>query len=129
MGNVFTDAVGPDVTTSCGAIGRVLSAGERYVVGLGGPCNPINEWSTLNSFSESELSALRQYNTNPSVFCQLLSTTTVNMPSTTTETESQTTTTTLPSVTTDGFGGSNAESFIVNILTLLLVMACALWVV
>ena len=49
---------GPDVATSCGDYGRVLTLGVEYVVGIGGTCNPINEWSTLESYPESDVALL-----------------------------------------------------------------------
>ncbi len=52
---------GPDVHTSCGQGGRKrLIIGETYLVGVGGPCRPISAWSTLDSYSESELGFLRE---------------------------------------------------------------------
>ena len=51
---------GPDVLTSCGAYGKVLQLQEEYVVGIGGACNPIAEWSTVASYSSSELNLMTQ---------------------------------------------------------------------
>ena len=51
---------GPDVLTTCGAPGRVLQLQEEYVVGIGGFCSPIGEWSTVASYSSSELVLLTQ---------------------------------------------------------------------
>ncbi len=51
---------GPDVLTSCGNPSRRLSIGESYLVGVGGFCSPISEWTTLESYSESELDFLRE---------------------------------------------------------------------
>ena len=51
---------GPDVVTSCGEPGRVLQLQEEYVVGIGGFCSPIGEWSTVASYSSSELVLLTQ---------------------------------------------------------------------
>ena len=50
---------GPDVVTSCGQQDRVLQLREEYVVGIGGFCSQINEWSTVDSYSRSELELLR----------------------------------------------------------------------
>ena len=47
--------VGPDVATSCGDPGRLLRLQEEYVVGIGGFCSDITEWSTVSSYSSSEL--------------------------------------------------------------------------
>ena len=51
---------GPDVLTSCGQYGRVLEIGEHYLVGIGGPCNPISQWSTVDSYSANEFELLGQ---------------------------------------------------------------------
>ena len=50
---------GPDVLTTCGQYFRVLSINQQYVVGVGGPCSRISEWSTLTSYSPNELQQLR----------------------------------------------------------------------
>ena len=57
-GDIVT-TLGPDVFTSCGTLGRVLTLGEEYVVGIGGACNPISEWTTLESYTESEIELLK----------------------------------------------------------------------
>ena len=49
---------GPDVLTSCGNLGRLLTLGVEYVIGIGGPCSPIPHWSTLASFSDNEVTLL-----------------------------------------------------------------------
>ncbi len=52
---------GPDVHSSCGQGRRYrLIIGETYLVGVGGPCGPISAWSTLDSYSETELGKLRE---------------------------------------------------------------------
>ena len=51
---------GPDVLTSCGDPGRLLQLQEEYVVGIGGFCSDIGEWSTVASYSDSELELLTQ---------------------------------------------------------------------
>ena len=51
---------GPDVLTSCGDPGRLLRLREEYVVGIGGFCNPISDWSTVSSYSSSELNLLTE---------------------------------------------------------------------
>ena len=62
---------GPDVLTSCGAYGRVLELGEQYVVGIGGACNPISQWTPLSDYSSREIEFLEQlsedYANDPSV--------------------------------------------------------------
>ena len=52
--------VGPDSLIAFGYPGRVLRLQEEYVVGIGGVCNPIAEWSTVASYSSSELNLLRE---------------------------------------------------------------------
>ena len=51
---------GPDVLTSCGDPGRLLRLREEYVVGIGGFCSPISDWSTVSSYSSSELNLLTE---------------------------------------------------------------------
>ena len=51
---------GPDVLTSCGAYGRVVELGRQYVVGIGGACNPISEWTALSAYSSREVEFLEQ---------------------------------------------------------------------
>ena len=53
--------MGPDVATSCGDYGRVLTLGVEYVVGIRGACNEwMDEWSTLESYSESDVALLER---------------------------------------------------------------------
>ncbi len=52
---------GPDVLTSCGNDDAQLRLNEQYVVGVGGGCQEISEWSSLDSYSSSELQQLRDY--------------------------------------------------------------------
>ena len=49
---------GPDVMTSCGTPDRLLSFVYQYVVGIGGPCDPIIEWTPLRFYDESEVELL-----------------------------------------------------------------------
>lgn len=51
---------GPDVLTSCGAPGRLLRLQEEYMLGIGGVCSPISDWSTVSSYSSSELNLLTE---------------------------------------------------------------------
>jgi len=51
---------GPDVLTSCGAPGWVLRLREEYMLGIGGFCSPISDWSTVSSYSSSELNLLTE---------------------------------------------------------------------
>ena len=51
---------GPDVATSCGDYGRVLTLGVEYVVGIGGACNPISEWTPLESYSKTDVALLEE---------------------------------------------------------------------
>ena len=52
---------GPDVLTTCGWYGRpvALDISVEYLVGIGGACNPIGQWSEANSYSANELELLR----------------------------------------------------------------------
>ena len=50
---------GPDVLTSCGNSGALLRINRQYVVGVGGGCSAISDWSSLESYSSSELQHLR----------------------------------------------------------------------
>ena len=52
---------GPDVLTSCGNHRAILQINQRYVVGVGGACKAISEWSTLDSYTSSELQQLRDF--------------------------------------------------------------------
>jgi hypothetical protein len=54
------EAIGPDVLTSCGDIGRVLQLNTVYVAGIGQECSRINEWTQLNEYTESEIEFLRR---------------------------------------------------------------------
>ena len=50
---------GPDTTTTCGNPNALLKINEQYVVGVGSVCGAIPSWSTLQSYSVSELMTLR----------------------------------------------------------------------
>ena len=50
---------GPDTTTTCGNPNALLKINEQYVVGVGSVCGAISRWSTLQSYSVSELQTLR----------------------------------------------------------------------
>lgn len=52
---------GPDVLTSCGNEGALLRLNQRYVVGVGGACQDISQWSSVDSYTDSELQQLRDY--------------------------------------------------------------------
>ena len=49
---------GPDLLTSCGNPGNILSAGTTYVVGVGGACSVYNEWTAYDDFSSDDLELL-----------------------------------------------------------------------
>ena len=70
---------GPDVLTSCGNPGRRLSINQTYLIGLGGPCSPIAEWSSLESFSMDELCLLRDLRADETHLCGTPSSTTTTM--------------------------------------------------
>ena len=112
-GDAFVTS-GPDVLTSCSYRYRMLTLGVEYVVGIGGFCSPIGQWSTLASYSDSEvalLESLQQCSENPSSCNGTIDTvaTTVHVMATHTTTNMATgtsaimptdTTTILPAVTT-----------------------------
>ena len=50
---------GPDVLTTCGNPQALLKINEQYVVGVGSLCEPISDWSPLQSYSADELQQLR----------------------------------------------------------------------
>lgn len=58
--NDEVEVAGPDVLTSCGVPGQVLQLGTSYVVGIGGACSPIGDWSALDTFNSAELELLRE---------------------------------------------------------------------
>ena len=49
---------GPDVTTTCGQYGRVLTVGASYIAGIGGPCFMINPWSSYDTYTNDEIQLL-----------------------------------------------------------------------
>ena len=52
---------GPDVLTSCGDGRAQLRLNQQYVVGVGGGCQSISDWSSLDTYTASELQQLRDY--------------------------------------------------------------------
>ena len=52
---------GPDVLTSCGNDRVLLRFNQQYVAGVGGGCQEIDDWSTLDSYSDGELQQLRDF--------------------------------------------------------------------
>lgn len=72
VGDIITSP-GPDVLTSCGQYGRVLQGGTVYIVGIGGACDSISEWSTQVQFGERNLAYLRtvaeEYHKDPPTTC------------------------------------------------------------
>lgn len=57
MGDTFNTS-GPDILTSCSGPNRVLTVGESYLLGIGGPCYTIGDWSLVNDFSTLEFDIL-----------------------------------------------------------------------
>lgn len=55
----MVEELGPSILIG-GVANRVLQANIEYMVGVGGLCNPINEWSQTSSFSSDDLQILRQ---------------------------------------------------------------------
>ena len=54
---------GPDVLTTCGVQGRILSLGVEYMAGIGGGCNRISPWQNTSTYSSSEMQLLRDLQT------------------------------------------------------------------
>ena len=57
VGDVFTDR-GPDTLSSCGDPSNILKVGITYLVGIGGPCSKIREYSPYNSVSAEVIIAI-----------------------------------------------------------------------
>ena len=49
---------GPDLTSTCGYPGNILSVNTTYVVGIGWVCSVYNEWTAYNDFSSDDLELL-----------------------------------------------------------------------
>ena len=52
------NTTGPDVLTSCGYYGRILTVGESYIVGIGGPCFRISSWESFSSYTTNDIRLL-----------------------------------------------------------------------
>ena len=46
---------GPEVLIPCINFKALLGINQQYVVGVGGICSAISDWSSLESYSSSEL--------------------------------------------------------------------------
>ena len=51
---------GPDVITSCGNPYAVLTFGKEYIVGIGGFCDPINDWSPVSDYTSEDMEFIRR---------------------------------------------------------------------
>ena len=49
---------GPDLTSTCGYPGNILSVNTTYVVGVGWVCSVYNEWTAYHDFSSDDLELL-----------------------------------------------------------------------
>ena len=49
---------GPDLLTTCGNPGNILSVDTTYVVGIGGPCSRYIDWTAYSQFSSADLQLL-----------------------------------------------------------------------
>jgi hypothetical protein len=49
---------GPDVLTTCGQYHRVLDAGTSYIVGIGGGCHHIKNWTKVGDYQPNEIEML-----------------------------------------------------------------------
>lgn len=59
MDELIEEVAGPNTVDSCGQIGRFLHLSASYVVGVGGPCSPISEWTDRRNYSQEELVLLQ----------------------------------------------------------------------
>ena len=57
VGQLITN-YGPDLLTSCGNPGNILSVGTTYVVGIGGPCSAYGEWTQYSRYPTEHRQAL-----------------------------------------------------------------------
>ena len=60
-------AVGPDVLSPCVNPNRILKTGREYIVGIGGVCSPISEWSMIDVYNPDDLTLLQQASTDPTL--------------------------------------------------------------
>ena len=57
VGHVM-NTTGPDVLTTCGYYGRILTVGESYIVGIGGSCFRISSWASFRSYTTNDIRLL-----------------------------------------------------------------------
>ena len=57
VGDRFTDH-GPDTLSSCGIPFNILNISTTYLVGIGGPCSKIREYSPYDSVSSEIIQAI-----------------------------------------------------------------------
>ena len=74
---------GPDVTTTCGQYGRVLTVGASYIAGIGGPCFIIDPWSTYDSYTSDDIQLLEGLRDGGITNCSKSTSTTVRSSDTT----------------------------------------------
>ncbi|XP_011409850.1 PREDICTED: uncharacterized protein LOC100637196 isoform X2 [Amphimedon queenslandica] len=79
---VSVNVSGPDVTTTCGQYGRVLTVGESYIAGIGGPCFTIDPWSTYNSYTSDDIQLLEGLRDGGNTNCTKITSTTTPTPPT-----------------------------------------------
>ena len=76
VGQIVTN-YGPDLLTSCGNPGNILSVGTTYVVGIGGPCSAYGEWTPYSRYPTEHRQALANGCSNSSTVTPTSATTSV----------------------------------------------------
>ena len=67
------NTTGPDVLTSCGYYGRILTVGESYIVGIGGPCFRISSWESFSSYTTNDIRLLESLRAGGAQTCSIRS--------------------------------------------------------
>ena len=57
VGEMIVD-FGPDLLTTCGYPGDILSINTTYIVGVGGICSRYNNWTAYSQFTDADLNLL-----------------------------------------------------------------------
>ncbi len=63
------EETGPDVLTSCGTPNRILTVSSQYIVGIGGACLAIDDWTLSRTYLDSELDYLVSLSTSEEPVC------------------------------------------------------------
>ena len=59
-------------TTSCGNPNAVLAFGQEYIMGIGGACEPINNWSPVSGYTPEDMEFIRRAAGNMMSVIQLM---------------------------------------------------------